>query len=796
MQAFICITNTGDTALGANLNLYSNVDNFTGIIDTIPLTSLVAPNCPYLANVPDGATTLRLIDPTSGCCFSLPFGNGFNLCEICEPIGFSNATNPNPGSISVGQLTGGCDPNISNYYLEWYGPGTGSTNMIFTSGFGTNTYAGNYQWTHPLTGDSQIYLYAGQYRPKIREVELNNFIFSSDYGAYGDCFQDNPLVVLPYTISNGSAAPEPYQHCIEFNTESVFPSNNFNGTIELSANTKYVPYRFNSGPQADLLRIYFSGANYLTPILVESLILGSLVNSTPLTTEFNVNLPSFDYKTWGSPQTFTKVLCLTGLTRSANDVLLFDIDPQGTQSPTSFLFCFTQLQSFDCEMCALTAPYYKIQQSTVSAATGTCGSLTVQFNVSGCSTTVDQNEDLYKYIFSGSGSASVNDAYGSVQKTISINSQGNTTADKDVLYNILVTPTTAFCSQVMGPHRMTITNTVSSGVRTINIYANNNPSETGYKFAKLVYDTFYQNINEATSQGLYDVSFDPNQPVYWGYITLYLPPYLTINPGQIFSSCTVSDPFYYNPLTKPGDYQFTFASPTVTVTSATTLATISALNSPNGDYIVTIQGSIFLDNPQDTILQNTFPAGGCYNSFVSSENDSIWTSQVNAVNSSINMATYNTTVNTDGLFLVGTKFISTTNPWRWDVPTISSFGAILTASTSNILSMYQYENKTYPLTGTSGNYGVKFSESAITCPNITTYTFDENSGTTTLNNYVKYHYLYQARFKNNIQYEYELLATPISPNGQPNFNTIPTLIGSGTTNPTSSFTVIDNGYFI
>jgi hypothetical protein len=110
--------------------------------------------------------------------------------------------------------------------------------------------------------------------------------------------------------------------------------------------------------------------------------------------------------------------------------------------------------------------------------------------------------------------------------------------------------------------------------------------------------------------------------------------------------------------------------------------------------------------------------------------------------------------------------------------------------------MYQYENKTYPLTGTSGNYGVKFSESAITCPNITTYTFDENSGTTTLNNYVKYHYLYQARFKNNIQYEYELLATPISPNGQPNFNTIPTLIGSGTTNPTSSFTVIDNGYFI
>lgn len=795
MEAFICITNTGTTSLGPNLNLYSNVDNYTTILATIPLTSLIAPNCPYLATVPDGATTIRLIDPTSGCCFSLPFGQGFNICEICEPIGFSNATNPNLGAISVGQLTGGCDPNLSNYYLEWYGPGTGSTNMIFTSGFGTNTYAGNYQWTHPLTGNSQIYLYAGDYRPKIREVEIDNFIFSSDYGAYGDCFQDNPLVVLPYTTQNGSFVNS-YQHCIEFNAESTFPSNNFNGTIQLSANTNYVPYRFNSGPQADLLRIYFSGANYLTPILVESLILGSFVDSTPLTTEFDVNLPSFDYKTWGSPQTFTKVLCLTGLTRSANDVLLFDIDPQGSQSPTSFEFCFTQLQNFDCEMCALTAPYYKIQQSTVSAATGTCGSLTVQFNVSGCSTTVDQNEDLYKYIFSGSGSASVNDAYGSVQKTISIDSQGTTIASKDVLYNILATQTTAFCNQIMGPNRMTITNTVSSGVRTITIYANNVPSETGYKYAKLVYDSFYQNINSATSQGLYDPSFNPNQPVYWGIITIYLPPYLTINSfqgGQIFSSCTSSSPFYYNPLTKPGDYQFSFAAPTVTVTSATTVT--SVINSPDGDYIVTIQGSNFLEDPQNTILQNTFPPGGCYNSYVSSENDSIWSSQINGISTSLNLSVYNTSSPNDGLFLGGTKFISTSNPWRWDVPTISSFGAILTASTFNKLSMYQYENKTYPLTGTTGNYGVKFSESAITCPNITTYTFDENSGTTTLNNYVKYHYLYQARFKDNIQNQYELLAVPISATGQPNFNTSPTLIGSGNT-VGNTFTVIDNSYFI
>jgi hypothetical protein len=788
MEAFICITNTGDTALGANLNLYSNVDNFTGIIDTIPLASLVAPNCPYLATVPDGATTLRLIDPDSGCCFSLPFGNGFNLCEICEPIGFNNATNPNPGSISVGQLTGGCDPNISNYYLEWYGPGTGSTNMIFTSGFGTNTYAGNYQWTHPLTGDSQIYLYAGQYRPKIREVELNNFIFSSDYGAYGDCFQDNPLVVLPYTTQNGSFANS-YQHCVEFNAESVFPSNNFNGTIELSANTKYVPYRFNSGPQADLLRIYFSGANYLTPILVESLMLGSFIGSTPLTTEFNVNLASFDYKTWGSPQTFTKVLCLTGLTRSANDILLFDIDPQGTASPTSFEFCFTQLQSFDCEMCALTSDFgdYKIQQSTVSAATGACGSLTIQFNVSGCSTTVDSNEDLYKYIFSGSGSALLGDAYGSVQKTINLTGAGALGCEKQSPLNLLSQPT---CVNPTFFSRVGYNCITSNGIRTINIRGINIPSTDDYKFIKNVYDKFYLSKNQATNIGYFNDT-NPLVAAYWSMIVLKLPwfNYILNNGGQqLFNQC--DDPlanFYYNPLAGNGDLTFQFAANTVTVTSAITL-----VNSV--EFIeLTIQGSNFLEDFATTIL-NEFPQSNpCISASCNGNSNAFGVQQ-----SSIQLNLINTSVDTVAYLSLpgGQEIVYTSEPWRWAPIEVTTAAQGFTSDTFNKLSMYQYENKTYPLTGTGGNYGVKFSESAITCPNITTYTFDENSGTTTLNNYVKYHYLYITRFQNNNDNtKYEILAAPISPNGQPDLNTPPTLIGSGNT-VGNTFTVINGSYFI
>jgi len=792
MLAFICITNTGDTALGANLILYSNVDNFTGIIETIPLTSLVAPNCPYLANVPDGATTLRLIDPNSGCCFTLPFGVGFNLCEICEPLGFSDATNPNIGSISVGQLTGGCDPNISNYYLEWYGPGTGSTNMIFTSGFGTNTYAGNYQRLHPLTGDSQVYLYPGQYRPKIREVELDNSIFSSDYGAYGDCFQDSPLVVSPYTISNGSAAPEPYQHCIELNTNGALSST---GLIELSGTTNYVPFRLNGGAQADLLRIYFSGASYLTPIPIESIVIGSNAGLTSLNTEFDMTSSNINYKTFGDPGTFTKVLCLTGLTRSANDVLLFEITPQGTQ-PTDFTFCFTQLNTFDCEMCALTKPYtdYKIVTSTVTATTGNCGATQVTFSVSGCPSSVDVNEDLYKYIFSGSGSASVGNAYGSVSRLTNLSTSGLTGCARRV-YNYLGSEPTCV-NTVMGGlilYRNANFATLSPPpAREIRLITPTDNNETGIAYIESIINSFNETKQQAINNGIYNNS-DPNNPAYWSYFTLYLPPFGSF-PSILSTSCYfpgTTDPKAYNPITRAGDYEINLAAPTITlVTGTTSIAGAPAI-------ILRITGKPFGYDPLDTILVNTFSESSpCFAPSCSSPSNNVYSVNNSIIDDSIQYSLTNQgdTTNIITGVQAGDQLVYNTNPWAYNTIIPINSGINLSATTTNVVSMYQYENKTFPLTGQPGTYGVLIADTATTCPNITNYTFDENSGSTSLNNYVRYNYYYGVTYIDNSDpTKYQILATQILSNGQPNTTVPPILVGSGTT---TTFTVIEGAYFI
>jgi hypothetical protein len=787
MEAFICLVNTGTTALGPTMDVYTNLDNYAASFATVNVADIVPPFCPYiLSNVPEGATTLRLKDPSTGCCIDVPFSDGFNLCEICDPFGFSVTTNPNVGAISVGQLTGGCDPNISNYYLEWYGPGTGSTNMIFTSGFGTNTYAGNYQWPHPLTGTSQIYLYAGQYRPVIKQVELDGEQFTSDYGAFGDCFQDDPFVVLPYTTQNGASLNQ-YQHCVEFNSGTNLPTNNFNGTVELSGNTNYVPYRFDAGGQADLLRIYFSGANYLTPILIESLMLGSFINSSQLTTEFNVNLPSFDYKTWGSPQTFTKVLCLTGLTRSANDVLLFEISPQGTESPVSFQFCFTQLQSFDCEMCALTNSDYKIQESTVSAATGSCGSLTVQFNVSGCSTTVDQNEDLYKYIFSGSESADLGTPYGSVQKTVTIQGTGPTTCEKTFPQNILNTPQ---CAIFNFQNRVGLNIQTTQTTRTVKLRGLNDPTTDDYQFVANYYNKFLEFYQQALSFNLINNN-NPLVPAYWSVITCAIPNFrfiLEYGFNQYDQCNNPTGPNYFDPLAANGHLIPPFGGPTVTVTTGLTIVN-------EFEFLeVTITGGKFTENFLDTIVTQFPPSNPCIDSSCNS-NDNAFGVNVNLVD--VGLALIGSDTGLSYLSLpAGSTLITTTQPWKISSISVTQNFQNLTGLTYNRLSIYQYENKTYPLTGTVGNYGVKFSESAITCPNITTYTFDENSGTTTLNNYVKYHYYYLAKFQDvESSTKYDLLSVPILPNGQPNLNTAPILIGSGNT-VGNDFTVINGSYFI
>jgi hypothetical protein len=799
MTAYICLTFTGTslTPLGPTMNIYSNVDNYSSIIETAPLSGLTGDSCPYLVtNVPDGTETIRLTDPLSSCCIDIPFSDGFNLCDICDPLGFDGDTNPNVGSISVGNLTGSCDSNITDYYLEWYGPGTGSTILVATSGNGSTPSSGPYSYTHPLTGDSKIYLYPGEYRPVIRQMNINGGMFSYQYGAYGDCFKNSPLVVLPYTISNGSAAPEPYQHCIELNSNGTQPST---GLVQLSATTKYVPFRFDGGDQADLLSVYFSGTSYPTPILIESIAIGYQAGTTLLNTEFDMTSSNINYKTFGDSGTFTKVLCLTGLTRSANDVLLFDIRPQGLQ-PRDFTFCFTQLSTFDCEMCALTEPYYKIITNTVSAITGNCGATQVTFNVSGCSSSVDVNEDLYKYIFSGSSSALVNDAYGSVSKTINLTTTGPIGCNTQNFNYLGTIPPECFLGNFTSNINLPYQNTSNGTTRTIKIAAKSDgggPGNPWWQYQETILASFNSTRSQAVSLGF--IGFNPLLLNYWSTMTLWLPR-LERNFFRNFFFSPVcwdnSQDFAYNsslnayePIQRTNDVPFHFAANSVNLT----------LNNSGLYRILTITGANLAANPTTTIIPSEYPTSPCIDGTCNTIGDNVFTNVKNFISNSINDTTYNTTDIDFELSITGdtyNKFAYNLNPWSFSVINEVSTASVTAATTYNKISMYQYENKTFPLTGTSGNYGVRVAQTATTCPNLLTYTFDENSGTTTLNNYVRYNYLYNVTYIDNADNtKYQLLATPILSNGQPNTTTPQILVGSGTTNP-SNFTVIDGAYFI
>jgi hypothetical protein len=294
----------------------------------------------------------------------------------------------------------------------------------------------------------------------------------------------------------------------------------------------------------------------------------------------------------------------------------------------------------------------------------------------------------------------------------------------------------------------------------------------------------------AQSLNLYNNS-NPNLANYWTVINLNTQKFLET---PVYGNCDPTSAGYYNPLTKPGDLKTSFAWPEFGVSSGITMD--YAINPAGVECIyINIGGPNFQYDPLQTVSLNTFPEGPCISSACNSPSsaENIFSSLVNQCSG------YQDSTANDYFDLVlttGKKVRYSSNPWDIDSPNVVQSGVIYTGNTSNVMTMFQYENKTYPLTGSAGNFSVNFNQSAITCPNIVNYTYDENSGSTVLNKYTKYHYNYTVRYKNNlIQNEYEMLAVPILPNGQPNLNTAPTLIGSGNT-VGNTFTVINGSYFI
>lgn len=387
-SASTCLTNVGTTPLGPVLSAYTDTDSYLNPFASVNTSQIIGGNCPYIfTNIPPGTTNIRLIDPTNSCCITIPIQSD-NFCNTCD-LGFTTYSSETNSQIIAGDLTGSCQGNISDYVINWFGPNS-STNIAFKSGKG-NTFS--YQFTHPLTGSGFVFAQAGTYTPVIDRVIISGYTFSNTggtgtYDATLDCFDD--VQVNPLTCDNGNTPTSAYTHSYYFSGTGA-SSIPLNVTFQLSANTNYFAYSFTGQSIPDRLKITYSGGTTPSEVILENISVGSQNVSANWT--------------WAGPRTsagsiFTKVLCLTGLTRIPGDSLAIQITPN--PGNTEWSLNMRCLSSFDCNTCPQQSinsnTPYKIIASQINVSTATCYT-NIGIKLSGCSSAQIIGTDYDKYYF-------------------------------------------------------------------------------------------------------------------------------------------------------------------------------------------------------------------------------------------------------------------------------------------------------------------------------------------------------------------------------------------------------------
>lgn len=513
-----CITNTGNLLPGTSVNFFSNLDDYTTPFQTnILLSDITSPNCPYvLSNIPDGTTTIQLLDVNSSCCVTIPISTF--ICDDCD-FGFDVYSSVTFNSrIVAGNLTASCDNNITDYVIEWYNVND-LTTPLYVSGLG-DEFEQYQTWTfpHPLTGNTSIPVTSGTYVPVIKYIRLNGINYSSDLESglvqipLQNCLSETTINVNPLTCSNGTNIGN-YNHLLQFSGSSQGePPESLSSTFILSANTNYFAWRFNTFDVQDTLKITYYGSYYNnTPIVLEYWNVGA--NNT--STNYSTNLNPKTVRTTGGSLSygFNKVTCLTGLTRSNNDYIELEIIPNQSNPKTDFQLYFTCLENYDCETCFdnyINTPY-KISGTSITGITLSCDRTKVQFVVSGCSTSDVQNSDYYKYSYTPG-----------ISSTVPINSSpdtlsGTSLSSVELFYSSIKcltrgNPSQTFC---LPPNTNLITFTKdNSGVGGI--------GNVLMTFSNIVdlndfYNTYNQRLNEI------GVEPDPTNLGYYSYVILKVP---------------------------------------------------------------------------------------------------------------------------------------------------------------------------------------------------------------------------------------------------------------------------------
>ena len=408
-SASTCLTNIGTTPLGPTLKIYSNPISPTSpgtfVLD-VPTDDVTGGNCPYVYELPDGTTSIRLSDPVSGCYCDIPITNVDNICITCD-LNFVSYEPTTIGKIVAGNISGSCDNDITDYLVYWYETSDPDT-IVFTSGKGNDFLP--YLYSHPLEGPTAIPATSGTYSAVLQKIKLNDVVYSKT-GGEGTVIADmsclpsiengNPILVEALTCINGDSSDLPqYEHKFNYQatTAGVLPEP-LSTTFALNSSQNYFVWKFRGFDVPDKIKMTLVGSAYPDPILLEYWEVGNIGAEDYSPTAFpkSANTTTF----------FGKATCLTGLTINAGDEILIEVIPSITNPQTSWTFYCGCLDTFDCSICQTqfsaptafggTSYQYPIKQSTIIVNSGEC-TTTVSFSVSAdCQYNDIINSDYYKY---------------------------------------------------------------------------------------------------------------------------------------------------------------------------------------------------------------------------------------------------------------------------------------------------------------------------------------------------------------------------------------------------------------
>jgi hypothetical protein len=399
-SAQICLTNTGTTQLGPTLYFYSDITSYQGSFGSDSTDNLVGDNCPYtMENIPDGTSIVRIIDPSTNCCNDITLQSN-DLCNTYN-LNFDVYETQTVSQIVAGNLIGDTVSDISDYIINWYGPGEGSTELAFTSGYGTEFSNIGWDLTHPLTGSSSPIIESGVYTPVIDRVIVDGTTFSltgapDTYIANLDCFTSALVTVDAIKCDNGNLPPGGiYSHFFQFNNVSVGnPPLGLSASFELSSSTNYIAWQFKGYQKYDNFKMTFYGSEYdFTPLVIENVRIGLDAGDIDVLPQTNPKrLPYNDF--------VRKVTCLTAFTINEGDYITINITPNNVTNNTIWDFYLKCLNSFDCSTCfdQFQNSSAKIISANTLATLLTCNRSEILIPISACTEQDFNQTDTGKYL--------------------------------------------------------------------------------------------------------------------------------------------------------------------------------------------------------------------------------------------------------------------------------------------------------------------------------------------------------------------------------------------------------------